>query len=188
MGILDDLSQMKFPEPFRIGPAIWPPEMQAGLGKLLQPPASDSEQMDVVKLLKGLCTELFRLREKMLKPGTNEPLDEVRRPFRHLEAIWDFLKQSGVEIMDHTGARFEAGLELEVISYEPAPGITRETVTQTFRPTVYYKETMIQRGQVVVGRPEGASGEGQKPGGPPGAPPLANPGDPPAPAGPPVGK
>jgi len=175
MDMMDRFLQMRFPEPFRIGSPVWPPELKAALEKLTHPPAEDAQTMDVTALLKGICTELFRLREKMQKPGTDEPEEAFRRPYRHLEAVWDFLEQSGVQILSHTGARYEPGLELEVISYEPTPGIAKETVVQTFRPTVYYRDRMIQRGQVVVGKPPESPAGGDISGSPPGPEPAAPP-------------
>lgn len=156
MGMMDDLSQMRHPEPFRIGPAAWPPELQAALEKLARPSAPGTEgESGLLGLLAKLATELFRSRKRMLKPGSSsEPLEEMRRPWRHVDAMWDLLHQAEFEVQDHDGKRFEAGLELTVIAFQPTAGLQRETILETIRPSIYHKGQMIQRGEVVVGKPE----------------------------------
>jgi hypothetical protein len=155
MGFMDDLSQMRYPEPFRIGPAVWPPELQGALEKLARPAAPGTEgESAMLDLIKKLATELFRARKRMLKPGSPEPLDEMRRPWRHVEAMWDLLHQSEFEVQDHDGKRFEAGLELTVIAFQPTAGLQKETILETIRPSIYHKGQLVQRGEVVVGKPE----------------------------------
>ena len=105
-------------------------------------------------MLADIGTGLWRLRQKMVKPGTNLPLDEMRRPYRHLESVWDALVQAGAEIQDHTDKPFDPGMSLRVISYQPTPGVRRERVIETIKPTIYFKGKPIQMGEVIVGRPE----------------------------------
>jgi hypothetical protein len=155
MGMMEDFSQMRHPEPFRIGPAAWPPELRAALEKLARPPAAGSaEETGMIDLLKKLATELFRVRKRMLKAGTAEPLEEMRRPWRHVDAMWDLIHQAEFEVQDHDGKRFEAGLELTVIAFQPTAGLQKETVIETIRPSIYHKGQLVQRGEVVVGQPE----------------------------------
>jgi hypothetical protein len=154
MGTMDDLSQRRFPEAFRIGPPPWPAELQGPLERMIRPGTADAGEAGWIELLKKLATELFRARKRMLKPGTTEPLEELRRPYRHIEAMWDLLHQAEIEVQDHDGNRFEAGLELTVIAFQPTAGLNRETVIETIRPSIYHKGQLLQRGEVVVGKPE----------------------------------
>jgi hypothetical protein len=89
----------------------------------------------------------------MLQPGTDRPREEMRRVFRHVESGWDVLAQAGVEILDHTDAPFSPGQSLKVIEYQPTPGLGREKVLETIKPTVYLKKHMVQMGEVIVGTP-----------------------------------
>src|SRR5205823_4748853 len=99
-------------------------------------------------------TGLWRLRQKMVQPGTDRPLDEMRRAYRHLESIWDALVQAGVEILDHTGALFDSGMSLRVIAFQPTPGLGHEKVIETIKPTIYYAGQPIQVGEVIVETPD----------------------------------
>lgn len=163
MGLLSGLRQLVYPKEFRITPPVWPPALLSALEKLTEvwgssspgaeAPAAQTEQLH---FLADIGTGLWRLRQKMVQPGTDRPLEEMRRAYRHLESIWDALTQAGVEIHDHTGESVPEGgiYALKTIAFQPTPGIAREKVIETIKPTVYYKDQMIQMGEVIVGTPE----------------------------------
>jgi hypothetical protein len=102
----------------------------------------------------AVATGLWRMRNKMVQPGTDVPLPEVRGLYRHLESTWDALAGAGVEIQSHDGAAADPGLSLSVVAYQPTPGLDRERVIETIRPTVYHHGRIIQQGEVIVGTPE----------------------------------
>ena len=60
----------------------------------------------------------------------------------------------GIEIKDHTGKTVDAGDALNIVAYQPSVDLTRNTVIETLRPTIYFKEKIIQNGEVIVGKPE----------------------------------
>jgi hypothetical protein len=90
----------------------------------------------------------------MVEPGTDRPLEEMRRAYRHFESAWDTLRQAGADVRDHAGEPYSDGSGLDVAAFEPRPGLQRETVVDTIKPTVVWKGRLIQVGQVVVGTPE----------------------------------
>jgi hypothetical protein len=163
--------QLAQPPEFRIQTVAWSPEILELLEKLagsMQPeivPSGFSEREEaasyqelmsfLINLLADVGTGLWRLRQKMVEPGTEQPLDEMRRAFRHLESTWDVLLQAGVEILDHTGEPVPEGgiYALKAIAYEKTPGINREQVVETVKPSIYFRKQMIQMGEVVIGTP-----------------------------------
>jgi hypothetical protein len=44
-------------------------------------------------------------------------------------------------------------LPLKVVTSQPAPGIARETVIETIKPTIYWQQQIIQTGEVVIATP-----------------------------------
>ena len=86
--------------------------------------------------------------------GTRAALEEMRRAYRSFEAAWDTLLSAGVDVQEHTGSPFNSGLLLHVLAFQSTPGLEQETVLETIRPTVYYKQQLIQPGEVIVGTPE----------------------------------
>lgn len=107
-------------------------------------------------VLPDLCTGLWRLRRRMIDPETDRPLEDMRKPFRHLESVWDTLADAGVDIRDHTNESVPeyGSIGLNVLAYQPMPGISRERVIETVKPSVYVGERLVQMGQVIIGTPE----------------------------------
>ena len=108
------------------------------------------------EMLSDLCTGLWRLRRRMVDPATDRPLEEMRKPFRHLESVWDTLADAAVDIRDHTNEPVPeyGSIGLNVLAYQPMPGMTRERVIETVKPSIYVGERLVQMGQVIIGTPE----------------------------------
>lgn len=160
MTVLSTINQLRFPREFRIAASPWPADVEqlllqlASSGEKTQPAQEPAFGEQELRLLADIGTGLWRLRQKMVKAGTNQPLDEMRRPYRHLESVWDALVQAGAEIHDHTDTPFDPGMSLKVVSYQPTPGLGRERVIETIKPSIYFKGKAIQMGEVIVGQPE----------------------------------
>lgn len=154
------IQQLMYPREFRIAAVPWPPNLEQLLTRLVratestQAPPETGMGEEELRLLADIGSGLWRLRQKMVKPGTTQPLDEMRRAYRHLESVWDAIVQAGVEIQDHTDKPFDSGMSLKVVSFQPMPGLGRERVIETIKPTIYFKGKAIQMGEVIVGRPE----------------------------------
>ncbi len=92
----------------------------------------------------------WRLKKKMTDPKTGEPLNEMSRAYRHLESIITTIEREGIEIQDHDGQPFDAGLSLKVLTYQPLPNIDKEFIYDTIKPSVYLKGERILMGEVIV--------------------------------------
>jgi len=157
MKLLSALGQWQFPKEFRIGEPILPQDLLDKFEQLEENFSAPQQEGIPTKLLEEVGTGLWRLRQKMLQPGTDQPLDEMRRAYRHLESIWDALAQADIQIRDHTGELVPEGgiFSLKVLAYQPKAGISHEEVQETIRPSIYYKDKMIQMGEVIISKPEG---------------------------------
>ncbi len=127
-----------------------------------------------MRLLADIGTGLWRLRQRLVSPDTDQPLEEMRRAYRFFASVWDTLHDAGVTIQDHTHTPYDPHLALKVLTYEPTPGVTREQVLETIKPSVYYHQRCIQMGEIIVAIPpeestpqaSGDSGQGENPTGP----------------------
>ena len=63
------------------------------------------------------------------------------------------LTDAGLVVQEHEGDVFHPGRSLEVLVFEEDPALSVETVLETVRPSIYYRDRRIQMGQVIVGRP-----------------------------------
>jgi len=154
--MFENIRQLKFPKEFRINDHPWPSIAgiinDIGTKKEASVP-DDLPIASIAHFISDIATNLWRLKQKLLYPGTNEPLNEVKRAYRHFESVWDDLMNVGVEIHDHTGIAYDTGLSLKVVAFQPAEGLKKETVLETIKPTIYFRGKQIQMGAVVVGRP-----------------------------------
>lgn len=96
-----------------------------------------------------VATSIWRLRGKLAE----SPVEPPRAVVRHLESAWDALAEAGVQIQDHLNTPFDSGLALTVVAFQPTPGLSREQVVETVRPSVYLHDRVVQRGEVIVGTP-----------------------------------
>jgi hypothetical protein len=169
--LLEDVRQRRFPVEFRIDGIEWP----AGFSEAVlssdtspaDPPApelpSAAAAEENARLLADVGTGLWRLRKRMVDQDTGRPLDPMRKAYRHFESVWDTLTQAGVEIRDHTGELVPEGgvYALKTIAFQPTPGLRREKVIETIKPSVCYRNQPIQMGEVIVGTPADAENQGK---------------------------
>jgi hypothetical protein len=114
-------------------------------------------------ILSDLGYAVWRLRQKMFDQESGAPKEEFRQLSRHVSTISDRLADIGLQIQDHTGDAFDSGQSLEVLAFQPTPGVDGEKVIETVRPTVYLSGHRILKGQVIVGIPENSTTDNQKP-------------------------
>lgn len=146
------IRQHRFPPEFRIAEPVWPVEPPVAAA---QAPAAPHEPPRIADLtdtvVAKFVTDLWRTTRKV---GDGDADPARRRVAKHLRAAWDTLAEAGVKAEDYEGLAWDPGMSLEVLTYELRPGMEREIVVETVRPSVYRAGRRIQRGQVIVGHPE----------------------------------
>jgi len=108
---------------------------------------------NIVKGMADISTSIWKAKARMIDGATGEVRDEMKRVYRNIESALETLGSLGIELKDHTGTAFDYGLALKVVTTQETPGISRETVIETLRPTIYWNKQIIQMGEVVVGIP-----------------------------------
>jgi len=106
-----------------------------------------------LKTAANIATNAWRAKVKMVDADTNEPTESMKRVYRHIEAIFDALKQMGVEHTDPAGRPYDSGMALKVVTFEPTPGFSKEEIKETIKPSVIWQGRLIQMGEVIVGTP-----------------------------------
>jgi hypothetical protein len=152
--------QWRYPRALRIAPREVPggldelvDEANAALRAALAGPKPAAASLDDGAVV-AIATGLWRTRRRMIDRATGEADRALRRPFRHLQSTWDALEEAGVVIQDHDGSRWNSGLTLEVLAFQPTAGLLWEQVIETVRPSVYLDGRTVQIGQVIVGTPD----------------------------------
>ena len=150
---------------FKISAAHWPNESEVAEALASQMLAAMSRQAgnggevryavppNIVKGMADVATNIWKAKCRMLDGPSGEVREEMKRVYRHVESALETLAELGIALKDHTGNAFDYGLPLKVVTTQETPGITRDTVIETLRPTVYWQKQIIQMGEVVVGIP-----------------------------------
>lgn len=107
---------------------------------------------NVLKAMADIATNVWKAKIKMLD-SSGETREEMKRVYRHVEGVMESFKEIGLEVKDHTGDAFDYGLPLNVVTTQPTQGITKESVIETIKPTVYWQKQILQRGEVVIATP-----------------------------------
>jgi len=155
--ILIGVRQLQYKKPFRIAAPVCSAEFLAalsvelGAAKASSAPAEDIEPFH--RLISDVGTGLWRARRRMSSKAGTELSGDMRVAHRHVESTWDALVGGQVKIVDPTGEKYVTGMALRVITFQPTPGLTQETIVETIEPSIFYKGKLIQRGEVIVGTP-----------------------------------
>jgi hypothetical protein len=158
MNTVNKIKQLKYPKEFRIFATETPvdelrhiEELVKSLSETLVPNDEPSTSKEINKeFLSEVAVGAWRLKKKMTDPSSGEPLNEMSRAYRHLESVFITLEKEGVEIQDHDGQPFDAGLSIKVLTYQPIPNIEKEYVLETIKPSIYLKGETILMGEVIV--------------------------------------
>lgn len=117
------------------------------------PPDVAGETTQLLQTLATVVTALWRIREKLNLDAQAELPADLRHVPRHVQSAWDALIAGGFDVQDHVGQRYDPGMAVTPIAYQPIPGIAPNIICEALKPTVYYKDKLIQKGDVIVAGP-----------------------------------
>jgi hypothetical protein len=108
------------------------------------------ERARMAGFLVDLGTGVWRIRRKI--DGLSRMPREIRDALYSLESMWMSMSEGGVEIIDHIGA-VPSPKEALIVETRDVPGLTREQVIDAVKPTILFHGEVVQRGEVIMGRP-----------------------------------
>lgn len=114
---------------------------------------ADAMPENFKKDLAIIATSAWKARCRIIDPASGEVREEMKRLSGDIERIQRCLGDLGITVEDHTNKPFDYGLPWQVVATKPMPGLARETVTETLKPTVRWNEQIIQHAEVEIGTP-----------------------------------
>jgi hypothetical protein len=165
---LASLRQMFFPPEIQIGPAGVDPALRdrieamvrdlAGGGAAAGAEGAAGLDARWARVFADLATCLWRLRQKLAAPGTDDALPGMEQAWRHFESAWAVLADAGFRVASHDGEPVPEGgvYALRTIATESVAGLARAQVLETIKPSIYLHDRVVQPGEVVVGVPADA--------------------------------
>jgi len=157
---MESMRQLMQPRAFRIAaPEAYdepPPSETIADGQTTgqpPPPELDEQLTAAIKTLATVATALWRIRTKLDAEAKEGLPDKLRNIPRHMEAAWDALTAGKVQVDDFAGQRYVPGMAVNILTFQPLEGLGSEIIHETVKPSVYYGDTLVQRADVIVGRP-----------------------------------
>ncbi len=124
-----------------------------GPSPLLNVQQETYDPREIMRTLATVATALWRVRSKLVVEGLSELPRELRYLPRHVQAAWDALEACHIQVQDHNEERYLPGMAVNPITFQPTPGIATEVISETIKPSVFYKDILIQRADVIVAQP-----------------------------------
>ena len=85
-------------------------------------------------------------------------LEKTLKPLKNLSKKYErtlkILSKNGFQIMDYDGKKVNDGMAIKVLDSYPNPDVDEDTIIETVKPAIYFKNKMILMGEVIVGIPE----------------------------------
>ena len=154
------IRQWMQPEPFRIGNVEGmkdaPSNGESAHGQPLasaEPSSTPQELSGILNALAAIATAIWRVRGKLETEINVELPSELRHIPRHIQAAWDALAAGHIEVQDLRGERYVPGMAVKILAFQPLEGISSEIVHETIKPSIYFKDTLIQYADVIIARP-----------------------------------
>ncbi|MFC1952609.1 hypothetical protein ACFLWR_00565 [Chloroflexota bacterium] len=143
--------RIAFPNKLELSESFGELDASKGLNPIkLQSNYKNEEEL--LDMATDVGTLVWRVQKRL---STIEQLPkELKRVSSDLESTWTALIQRGIEIKDHTGQDYVSGMALKVITSQVVPGLTKRQIMETIKPTIYYKEKIMQMGEVIIGVPQ----------------------------------
>ncbi len=157
---MDTVRQWAQPGPFRIEVPLQAdvasdctPESPSLFARGPQSGRANTEMHQVLQTLATVATALWRVQAKVPADLKSELPAEFRHLPRHIQAAWDALAAGHIEVQDPTGQRYVPGMAVNPITFQPMEGIGSEMIHETLKPSIFYKDNLIQRADVIIARP-----------------------------------
>lgn len=119
------------------------------------PASADEHLTEALKAIAAVATAVWRAKSKLDAEADTALPDELRNLPRHIQSAWDALEAGKIQVDDPTGRRYVSGMAVNTLTIQPLDGITCEVIHETIKPSVYFKDALIQRADVIVARPTG---------------------------------
>lgn len=160
---LAGLRQQQFDPEFQIGKPSRANDIIAKIDPVIElvknhinhsKPEQGKEYAELLKLISDMSSNVWRVKQKIVDSTTGEPIEEFRKIHRPVDKIFSSLEEMGIQVIDRTNQKYITGMNEKVLTFEPDARFTCEVIIETVKPTIIYKEKVLQQGEIIVGIPQ----------------------------------
>jgi hypothetical protein len=114
---------------------------------------------ELLRAVAAAATATWKIQSRTEREQREQSYEAPKWLVRQLEAASDSLHALGVEAKDHSGEKYVPGLAVTVVAFQPKVGITFEVITETLKPSIFFKGALIQPGEIIVSTPQAEASE-----------------------------
>lgn len=97
-----------------------------------------------------LAIELWRMENKISRFSSSLSSDQKESLKTSITKLKRYLDKNDIEILDHTGQKYNPGQNLTIIDVEKDPKAPKTIIKETIKPTILLKGTVIRAGEVTI--------------------------------------
>jgi len=97
-----------------------------------------------------LAVEVWRINNRVMKAGSGLTDIQKRGLESSLQKFTKFLDRYSIEIVDHTGEKYNEGMNVDVLSFEKDENIKTPIIKETIEPSIICKGHVVKRGKIIV--------------------------------------
>ncbi len=97
-----------------------------------------------------LAIEVWRINNRIMKAGSGLTDIQRRGLESSLQKFLKFLDKYNIKIVDHTGEKYNEGMNVDVLSFEKDENIKTPLVKETVEPSIICKGHVIKKGKIIV--------------------------------------
>lgn len=107
-------------------------------------------QIPTISFVEGFSFDSFKKSIEDEKKSTEKSLKPLKDLSKKYDRILKILSKNGFQIMDYDGKKFNDGMIIKVLDTYPDSEVEYDTIIETVKPSIFYKNKMILMGEVIV--------------------------------------
>ena len=96
------------------------------------------------------AVEIWRMEQRINKSSSVLPENQLKGLENSLQKMKRYLEKYDIEIVDYKNAKYNDGLNLEVLSIEKDPSLAGPLIKETVEPTIICKGQVVRRAKIIL--------------------------------------
>ena len=103
-----------------------------------------------VNELVELSVEVWRMEQRVARSASNLPENQLKGLENSIQKLRRYLEKYDIEIVDYRNQKYNAGLNLDILSVEKDSNILEPVVKETIEPTIMCKGQVVRKAKIIL--------------------------------------